>query len=237
MSMKTKAAILFKYLFKFGDGEIMEFDAELDSVGLKCLSCPPAENAPGWARLSKNQCPNCPFSEAEYAVCPVALNISPLVAAFANRSSYENVLVTVMSRERDVANSTTLEVGLTSLMGIYMVTGGCPVMDRLKPLVRYHLPFASIHESAVRVVSMYLLIQYFKNKKTGAKPDWDLKDLPAIYDEISVVNSSMTQRVKKAVVKDAVITALGNLNYLSNLVPLILTDTYDEIKGSLNAYL
>ena len=52
-----------------------------------------------------------------------------------------------------------------SLIGIYMVTSGCPIMDKLRPMARFHLPFASTEETIYRAISTYLLGQYFLEQK------------------------------------------------------------------------
>lgn len=225
----------FNYIFKFMDGSSKSFEILLDHKTLRLIA-PERQATPEWARLTFNQCHNCPLNESEYEFCPIAVNIANLVSAFSERASYENVHVLVMTKQRDISKNTTMEEGLSSLLGIYMVTSGCPRMEKLKPLVRYHLPFATINETVVRIVSMYLLIQYFLKRK-GKKSDWDLKKLEAIYDEVMKVNVGISQRLKIAAEKDASITAVANLNYLASLVPLLITDTLDEIEESLNSYL
>jgi len=50
-----------------------------------------------------------------------------------------------------------------------------PIFEKLKPMVRFHLPFASIEETKYRAISMYLLAQYFLYQQ-GSQPDWDLKN-------------------------------------------------------------
>ncbi|MBI4824616.1 MAG: hypothetical protein HY805_10380 [Nitrospirae bacterium] len=229
------APLSFNYIFKFIDGSTKSFEILLDPKTL-LLIAPENLVPPEWARLTFNQCHNCPLNKSEHEFCPIAVNIASLVSVFSDRTSYENVHVLVMTKQRDISKTTTMEDALSSLLGIYMVTSGCPRMEKLKPLVRYHLPFATIHETVVRIVSMYLLIQYFLKRK-GKKPDWDLKELEAIYDEVMKVNAGIAQRLKSAAEKDASITAVANLNYLASLVPLLITDTLDEIEDSLSSYL
>lgn len=225
----------FNYIFKFIDGTSQSFEIILDPRTLNCIG-PGIQIYPEWARLSFNKCPNCPLNESKNEYCPIAVNIANLVAAFKDHSSYENTYVLVMTRHREYSKNTTIETGLTSLLGIYMVTSGCPIMEKLKPLVRYHLPFATLHESVVKVISMYLLIQFFLKRK-GKKPDWDLKKLEKIYDDVMKVNSGISQRLKSAARNDASMTAISTLNHLASLVPFVITDTLDEIEDSLSSYL
>jgi hypothetical protein len=75
-------------------------------------------------------------------------------------------------------------------------------MRILRPMVRFHLPFATIEETVYRSVSCYLLGQYFKVKK-DKKPDWDLKGLAEAYEEIQKVNLGITNRLRSISDEDA----------------------------------
>lgn len=227
--------VSFHYIFKFINGTSKSFEIILDPKTLNSLKTP-QETPPEWARLQYHRCQHCSLNEKEHAFCPIAVNIASLVDAFKEHSSYENVYVLVMTRQRDISKNTTVENALSSILGIYMVTAGCPIMEKLKPLVRYHLPFATLHETVVRIVSMYLLIQYFLKKK-GKKPDWELKRLEAIYEDVMKVNAGISERLRSAAESDASLTAVASLNYFASLVPLIITDTLEEIEGSLLSYL
>lgn len=62
-----------------------------------------------------------------------------------------------MTEERTYSKDTLLQQGLASLLGIVMTTSGCPVLEPLKPMVRFHLPFATLTETVYRMVSMCLV--------------------------------------------------------------------------------
>lgn len=226
--------IKLQYIFKFIDGVSSNFEIFLDATTLDCIM--PEAEPPDWARLIYYQCDNCPLDESEHKFCPIAANIGNLIDAFKDISAYETAHVLVITKQRDISKTTTIQEGLSSLLGTYMVTSGCPIMEKLKPLVRYHLPFATFQETVVRVVSMYLLIQYFLNKK-GKKPDWEMEKLGNIYEEISRVNAGFSLRLKHAAKKDASLAALENLDCMASLLPLVITDTLDVIGKSLSSYL
>ena len=114
--------------------------------------------------------------------CPVALNIQGLVEAFRESRSHESVEVTVTTAERTFSKATTLHEGISSLLGLIMATSGCPIMERLKPMARFHLPFASLEETTYRMLSMYLVAQLFV-KRSGGTPDWDLEELGQFLSE------------------------------------------------------
>lgn len=118
-----------------------------------------------------------------------------------------------------------------------MVTSGCPVMDKLRPMVRTHLPFATGEETMYRVLSMYLLAQYFLYKE-GQRPDWDLKNLAEIYEAIHTVNKSFCQRLSGIHIKDASLNAVAQLDNFADITSFSLEiNRLDQIKRLFHAYL
>ena len=99
-------------------------------------------------------------------------------------------------------------------------------MSKLKPMVRFHLPFASVQETINRSVSSYLLGQYF-NYKEGKEADWDLAGLKQSYKEIQTVNYGMAGRLRSISAKDANVNALIILDIFAKEMP-------ETIDGSLN---
>src|SRR5437870_8103956 len=85
---------------------------------------------------------------------------------------------------------------------MYMVTSACTVMDKRRPMVRFHLPFGSMEETVYRAVSMYLTAQYLLMRK-GKTPDWDLKKLVEIYKAVTHVNRGISNRLSSASEEDA----------------------------------
>jgi len=98
-----------------------------------------------------------------------------------------------------------------------MVASSCPYLAMLKPLVRFHLPFSTVKETIFRVISMYLLGQYFRAQK-GEKPDWELKNLVTMYDKISLVNKYFCKRLKAATQEDASINGLIILDIFASVI-------------------
>jgi len=115
--------------------------------------------------LRYHQCANCPLDEGAHPHCPIAANISRIVEKFNDLISHDRVNVVVVTDERTYAKDTTVQMGLSPLLGIIMTTSGCPVMEQLKPMVRFHLPFASLEETIFRMVSMYLVAQYLRSRR------------------------------------------------------------------------
>ena len=222
------------YKFQSQDGSERQFETVLDgkSLGLRNDTSP---QLPAWTKLAFQQCENCPLG-ADVERCPVAVNLSSLIDAFKFSTSYENVFVVVETPERDYAKETTVQNALSSLMGIYMVTSNCPVLDKLRPMVRFHLPFASATETVYRAVTMYLLAQYFK-KQNGHVPDWDLEKLVDIYKEVSRVNKGMWNRLSAASSFDANVNALIVLNTFGDALRFSIKKGLDDLEKLFGNYL
>jgi hypothetical protein len=208
--------ITYNYKFIFDNGSEKEFNIALDSVTLN-LKHTENQSGPDWTKLNHFKCPNCILDEHQYKFCPIALNMVDIIDYFGNYVSYEPVDVIVTAQERKYINRVTLQHGVSSLIGIYMVTSGCPILEKLKPMVRFHLPFATIEETKYRAISMYLLAQYCMCQH-GFEPDWDLKKLAEAYENIRVVNENFCKRLRAISGKDANLNALVVLDVFADSV-------------------
>jgi hypothetical protein len=103
-------------------------------------------------------------------------------------------------------------------------------------MVRFHLPFATLEETIFRMVSMYLVAQYFQ-KENGRPAEWSLDGLTKVYAEVGVVNRDFAQRLRDAAKKDANVNALVNLDCFATMVPLAAEETLSGIKPYFSAYL
>ena len=232
----TSKTIRYHYEFTLGDGTQRKFDVRLDS---KTLNLVPTkrESCPEWTKLKYFRCPNCSLDEVKHEFCPIAMNLVDLIDFFGSSISYEEVDVLIETEARRYTKHTTLQRGLSSLIGIYMVTSSCPIMEKLKPMVRYHLPFATLNETKYRVMSTYLLAQYFLAKR-GKEPDWELKKLVEMYADIRVVNINLCKRLSDVAVQDASLNALNILNsFVETMTFSIDKDMLDEIELLFAAYL
>jgi len=228
--------IVITYCFNFDDGRDKTFSIQLDRETLDFTSGE-KDDVPEWAKLSYNKCTNCPLSEIDNEYCPVALNLNNLTEKFNVVASHESVFVSVTTEDRTYKKRTTIEEALSSLMGIIMVTSGCPVLDHLRPMARFHLPFSSPLETSIRSLSMYILAQYLFNKNTESNSiNINLSDFEKIYAEISNVNNDFSNRLRAAGEKDANLSALTNLDCNATLVSFTLEDTLNELKQYYPAY-
>ena len=212
------------------------FDIALDAKTLEVVNQKPAAY-PEWTALSCCKCVNCPLDEAEHPVCPVAANLVEVVGFFNESISYEEVSVQIETEERTFAKDTTVQKGVSSLLGILMVTSGCPVLDKLRPMVRFHLPFATPRETTYRAVAMYLMAQYFISRR-GQEPDWELKDLVGLYGEVQKVNQGFGERLRQIAAEDASPNALIILDCFANYIVLSIDeDMLSDFEVLFDAYL
>lgn len=224
--------IRYRYTFRFADGSEKRFEVNLDPATLALI--PPEESAkPDWTKLSYHQCEQCPLKE-ETSHCPVAVNLAGLVESFKDTLSHEDISVMVETAQRTYSKQTSLQQGLSSIIGIYMVTSNCPVMDKLRPNARYHLPFASAEETMYRAVSMYLTAQYYRMKR-GETPDWTLEHLSEIYKGVWRVNKGMTERLSHASAQDANMNAVIVLSTFGAALDNYLEESLAEIAPLFNS--
>ena len=224
-----------RYEFKLENGLTREFVVKLQHPSLQ-LVMPDRARVPSWARLSAHQCPNCPLRPETTPNCPVAMSLIEVVDQFKDSWSIENAEVTVSMPARQYHRKVPLQVGVSSLIGLYMATSGCPILNKLRPMVHTHLPFATVEETIYRSISMYLLAQFFR-KKRGHKADWELKDLVKIYDDINLVNQSFCRRLMSIKTKDASLNALSGLDCFASITALsIVEDTLEEIESLFQAH-
>jgi len=219
----ANVVLKFKYEFIFDSGvkKVFEINLEPDSLTYRRHS---QKDPPEWTRCEGLKCNSlCGFTDNH---CPIMINIEELIDTFSNHSSYENVKIIAEINDRTYIKETSLQDGVGSLMGIIMVSSGCPVLSKLKPMVRYHLPFASIEETEFRVISMFLLAQFLR-KRRGLNPDWDLKELNKIYNDIREINKSLAQRIANIEKMDTGINAVVILDNFANLVTIDLDE--DEL--------
>ena len=229
-----KDILRFAYHFDFENGSTKNFEIFLDESTLDLISTDGAI-PPAWTALQYYPCENCPLPPT-VQFCPVAVNLAKLVGEFQDSISYEQTLVTVECPERRYVKETTLQKALSSIIGIYMTTSGCPVMDKLRPMTRFHLPFANSAETLYRVVSMYVTAQFLR-ERAGLKADWSLEKLVESYKAISLVNRGISKRLADASNKDANVNAVVILHSIGDLVPYFIEHGMEELEHLFAMYM
>ncbi len=232
-----------RYTFEFDDGPSLGFVLQLDGPALDLRGewrSDPARAAalPDWTLLQQERCPHCPLDPAEHRRCPVAANLAEVVDAVRGELSYRDCLCTVTSDARSYSKRTGLFEGLSSLIGAVMASSGCPIMDRLRPMVFTHLPFANVSETLYRGISMYLLAQHLRRSE-GLPAEDGLTGLLALYEDVSELNRAFMARLRRIEgLKDVSLNALVSLDCFAVFTSFsIVEDSLGELKELFRAHL
>ena len=187
-------AINFKYIFSIDNQEQFEIQISIDGETLNFVEQANEEN-PEWTELQYCQCINCPLNKEDVKYCPVAKNISSAITKFKDGLSCEATHVTVVTEERTYSKRTDLQQGLNSLFGLIMASSECPHFQWLKPLARFHLPFASFEETTFRAISSCALSEMLRHKSVNNIDDV-LKLIEYRYEQLQIINAAMLERIQ-----------------------------------------
>ncbi len=223
--------LLIRYTFEFEDGHRESHEVRLHRETLelcetaKSERAQPAGGLPEWTRLENHKCACCPLTSDAHPHCPAAVALANVSTSFGNRTSYTPVRVTVETGQsaggtptRTITRQAPLQEALFPLLGLRMATSGCPVLSKLRPMARFHLPFADSEETAYRAISMYLVSQFLRQSK-GLSAEFDLRGLGEIYEQVHEVNLTFSKRLAQAGSADANINSLTTLDMFAQDVP------------------
>jgi hypothetical protein len=115
---------------------------------------------------------------------------------------------------------------MSSVLGLIMATSGCPWTDRLRPMARFHLPFASELETVYRSVCMFLLAR----ELAAVENTPGFAALNALYENLHVVNRDMSRRLGAATRTDPARNAMALLDSYTTLLPAALESSLQELK-------
>ncbi|MFT5499027.1 MAG: hypothetical protein ACI9TH_004442 [Kiritimatiellia bacterium] len=191
---------------------------------------------PDWARLESNQCSHGPLSKEEHAYCPVALSLVNVTDAFKALRSFESVDIFIETSERRFVHSSSTQKVLSSLVGLLITTSGCPHTEVFKPMARFHLPVASEVETGYRAISMYLTAQFFLMQE-GLEPDFELKNIEQMYQNIHEVNFRVAERLRFAKDLESVVNGISILDINAHVIPLHFEESISDIKSLFEPYL
>lgn len=226
--------VYIQYRFLLPDGREIAFKLRLDPVTFEAVEATPASPAE-WTLLGFHQCPNCPLSTAERGHCPASLGLARVLERFVALDSYMPAQIEVSTPERTIIARAPLQKGLSSLAGLVMATSGCPRTAFLRPMARFHLPFATDDETLYRATSMYLLAQYYRHKQ-GAAADLEMDGLAERYRELQAVNTAMTARLRNAFEKGPAAQAITSLDLFSHQLPFDVRSDLSRIRRLFEPY-
>ncbi|HEY3445655.1 MAG TPA: hypothetical protein VGK67_04780 [Myxococcales bacterium] len=223
-----------RYGFRFDDGRTVDFTVNLDGKTLLLADAWPRPE-PEWARLDTDRCRGCTLPASEL-YCPTAAHLAGVVKSFATTLSITEADVTVTLPEREYRKRTAVQTSLSSLLGVYMVSSGCPVLSALRPMVRFHLPFASELDTTFRSASMYLLAQFLR-ARSGLPTEWNLEGLAQAYRKIGDVNQAFASRLRHAAPLDANVNALVLLDVFAKVMPASIEEGLEDLRAAFGTWL
>ena len=219
---------VIRYYFRMPDNARVDFNLELDTINLELRGNIP-KHLPDWTKLGFHQCSICPLDIDTDPYCPLAINIVNVVQGFEGLVSYDTIEVEVITDERRITQHTTVQKGISSMMGLFIATCGCPHTSFFKPMARFHLPLANGQETIFRATSMYLLAQYYL-KKEYRIADFELEGLKRIYNNMQIVNFAIAERLRNATLSDSSINAIVLLDSYAQILPFAIDKSIDEIR-------
>lgn len=227
---------IFKIRYTFypanRDSIVFDIDISEDDLSIQNLEFTPEP----WMDLSFHQCPHCPLKPENTPYCPAATAIQHLINLFKDSISFDKCEVKVEVPERTYYKSTSFQEAIRSILGIYMPISGCPYLEWLRPMVRFHLPFSSSTETLFRAVGSYLVGQFIRLSE-GLEADWNLQTLKKLYENVHLVNVHFANRLRSAIKEDAAANSLVILDFFSQSVPFSIDKNLTELKNLFASYL
>lgn len=219
------------YRFDLPDGSTKALEFLFDPADFKMRKPPPA-NPPPWTELGFCQCANCPLDARSTTHCPAALQMAGAVEQLKALVSFDTVGVTVIQAERTMHAETSAQQAMSSVLGLVMATAGCPWTDHLRPMARFHLPFASEAETVYRSIGMFLLAREI----TGIPATRGFTELDELCRNLHVVNRDMSRRLGSATRTDPARNAMALLDSYTTLLPIALESSFDELRPLFDAW-
>ena len=220
-----------RYRFDLPDGSRKVLDFAFDATDFRLSNAAPAD-PPFWTELKFNQCDNCPLDAAQHAHCPAARQMASTVEPLSALVSFDTVAVTVTQAERTIYAVSTAQQAMSSVLGLIMATSGCPWTDRLRPMARFHLPFASDAETVYRSICMFLLAR----ELAGTSSTQGFAALEELYKNLHIVNRDMSRRLGAASRSDPARNAMALLDTYTMLLPAALESSLEELKPLFDAW-
>jgi len=227
-----RETITIKYTFRSID---LDFEVELlfDKKDFSLLNTNPSKKE--WTRLVFHKCGHCPLNEKNVPFCPLASTIDIVIPKLHNFLSYDEIQARVEYRNRVVSSTLTVQRALSSLLGLIIPASGCPYTVYFRPMSRFHLPFADTEETIYRATSIFLLAQYFLNRKSGCIPT-DFNRLETIYSDVHIVNKHICRRLMDVCENDCSLNAIAILDMLTVSLHSSLRHDLEKLEPYFSAY-
>ncbi|SCA55705.1 conserved hypothetical protein [Candidatus Terasakiella magnetica] len=216
------------YKFFAAKEEVVHIDLNFDDHTFQ-IQPDPAVEKPSWAKLEHQKCSNCPLG-ADVEWCPTAVSIAQFLPHFTEKFSYEKTVIEVETPLRSIITKSTFQTGIASLLGLVCATSGCPHTKFLRPLARFHLPFANEQETVFRALAANLLAQYVENSNNGGQKALNFDELNKNYAQLSIVNGFLAERLRDGVERDAALNAVIILDGLALITPENTDGSFEDLE-------
>jgi hypothetical protein len=215
------------YEFSYAGGASWRYRLEFDDQN---QLIPAAEAAPAraWTHLGFQQCSHCPLREAECPQCPVARNLDHIIEDTKEIVSHTRAAVRVVTPERTYTKDCPTQDGLRSIFGLIMATSGCPHLDWLRPLARFHLPFADHEETLFRVLALQLVESFLINRDASLAEGMAV--LNERYAEVEKLNQEFIRRIRNYCHADADKNALAALDLFAQFFAIVRDDNFEDLR-------
>lgn len=196
----------------------------------------PGEPVPEWIRLERLKCPDCPLAPGSRMTCPAALSIKPVVEAFGNSVSFQSIRVMAEINGVKLEATVPAQHAVRSLVGLLLALSSCPVMEKLRPMAHFHLPFGGQEHTAFRHLGTYLIAQYLRQRH-GLTPSWDLGELLELFKRLHRVNRALADRLREASSQDATINSLISLDTFAKSAEMDIEEHFAHWEKIFEPYL
>lgn len=221
-----------RYIFSFNSPEEQQYNLFFDYKDMSLLDKSfegQVDGSMDWAELAENKCDHCPLSENDHKYCPAALSLGKVAKKFADVKSYTETKVAVVTVDRTYLKQTSTQVALHSIFGLIMATCGCPHLRFLRPMARFHLPFANSNETMIRSLSFYFMKQFFSNSTPNVQ-SFDLNPLMESFVKVQTVNQYLVERIRKLGEGDADLNAIVILDSFASLLSMQVSDDFADLR-------
>jgi hypothetical protein len=226
-----RATIGYSYVFD----EDTRVDFEVDPTGEPCRE-DDRSPYPEWTHLDRDRCEGCPVEPGSRITCPAALALRPLVDAFQNRISYEQVQLVVTRRDVRIEAKLPTQAAIRSLMDLLLSLSACPILARLRPLAHLHMPLGTRHRTVFRYLGMHLIAQYMR-ASDGHTADWQLEELSSFLKQLRTVHRHLADRLRAATVEDAAVNALVLVDVSVDSVEWSIERSLEQLRPVFASYL
>jgi hypothetical protein len=96
-------------------------------------------------------------------------------------------------------------------------------------MARFHTPFSEEQETLYRSFSSWLLMAYMRQKLSGGSEAITLDGLKRNYQDLSVMNACLAERLRKGVTRDAALNAVIILDLFAQIAPDNIDGGFEDI--------